>query len=114
MSDQAEKVLSSRYVQLERPAFVSSIPPHLTMRLTDQERYLVETLSKMEQQNGWLVDHVLELNKAAMDTDVRLQAIENWKTFLSGKWAVAAAAAVMVIPLLLEAVLEWAKKHISP
>ena len=55
----ADKDQKSRYTPLEVPEFNSTIPPHLLGKLTEQERYLVETLSKMEQQNTWLINSVV-------------------------------------------------------
>lgn len=93
----------SRYKKLEIPVFQSIIPSHLLGRLTDQERYLVETLSKMEQQNTWLIEAVSEGNRQIIDLDQRhdstvkrIVTVETWKNKFSAKWAVIAAIGIVV------------------
>jgi hypothetical protein len=93
----------SRYHRLEKPEFISKIPAHLVARLDDKERWLVETLSKLDFKTDWVVDKVIESNEQQIDIDVRLQKIESWKAVLSGKWALLGAVGVMVVTALLSA-----------
>lgn len=125
------------YDLLEPRNFKSTIPPHLLANLPDDERFMVETMSKLENQYDWLVECVLRGNSALLDLDERVTALENanadmaarlastekqedkvnklwdWKQFFSGKWALLAAIAVVVVPLLLkflfELLIKWLK-----
>lgn len=117
--------------------FKSTIPPHLIAHLPEDERFIVETVSRLENQYAWMVENVVRNNGATLDLDERVSALESkevhtatrlvmmegqadkvgklwdWKQFLSGKWAVVAALALVVIPLvlkfLLDAVVKWLK-----
>lgn len=93
----------SRFQKLERPEFASKIPAHLVAKLDEKERWLVETLSKLDFKTDWVVDKVLESNTQQIDIDVRLQRVENWKAVLSGKWALLGAIGLMVLTALLSA-----------
>ncbi len=62
----------SKINQLRVPDFKSTIPDHFVSKLNDQERYLVQTLSKMEQENAWLIVGMVETNAHAIDLDVRV------------------------------------------
>lgn len=117
--------------------FRSSIPPHLLTNLPDDERFMVETMSKLENQYGWLAEgmvrgnsatldldeRVTVLEKAQKDTTVRLAVMErqedrvnklwDWKQFFSGKWAILGAAALVLVPLLLKFLLDLAIKWLK-
>jgi hypothetical protein len=95
----------SRYELLKVPEFKSAIPPHLLGKLTDQERYLVETLSKMEQQTVWLVDAAVKANGAVVDIDIRQSKVELWKERLTSKWALILGIVVITVPVVLEALI---------
>lgn len=95
--------LAARLHRLEKPEFISKIPAHLVSRLDDKERWLVETLSKLDFKTDWVVDKVIEANEQQIDIDTRLQRIENWKAVLSGKWALLGAVGLMVMTALLSA-----------
>src|SRR4051812_19391275 len=83
------------------PDFKSAIPPHLVNKLSEQEKYLVETLSRMESQNAWLIDSMLDQNRAAIETDVRVQVVEDWKSVISGKWAIVAGFILICVPIVI-------------
>jgi hypothetical protein len=117
--------------------FRSSIPPHLLANLPDDERFMVETMSKLENQYGWLADGLVRNNTATLDLDERVTALEkaqkdastrlvamekqedkveklwDWKQFFSGKWAILAALVLVLLPLLLkfllDLVIKWLK-----
>ena len=93
----------SRYHRLTKPEFASKIPAHLVAKLDEKERWLVETLSKLDFKTDWVVDQVIDSNEQQIDIDVRLQKIENWKAVLSGKWALLGAVGLMVLTALLSA-----------
>jgi len=95
-----------RYQELEKPEFKSAIPPHLVNKLSEQEKYLVETLSRMEAQNEWLIKAVLEGNRSAIETDLRVQELQDWKSMVSSKWAVVAAFLLICLPVLVKAILD--------
>lgn len=104
----AELDHESRYTPLEVPEFKSTIPAHLLGKLTEQERYLVETLSKMEQQNTWLIKAVVEGNRANIEEDKRLLKVERWKQNITSKWAIIAGLFLILFPLFArELISKW-------
>jgi hypothetical protein len=106
----AEEQMNPRYAKLEKPEFHSTIPHHLVDKLSQHEKYLVETLSRMEAQTDWTIRAVLEENRGLLETDVRLQEVQEWKKMLCSKWAVIAIIATALIPALIaEAVSRWIK-----
>ena len=101
----------SLYPKLERPTFQSTVPPHLLGKLTDQERYVVEMLSRSEQQNEWIINAILENNRIYRDLDRRLQQlssdldarvskVEGWQKTVTSKWAVVVAIFLWVSPIV--------------
>lgn len=100
MADKTERI--PRYSELQKPEFKSSIPPHLVDKLSPQEKYLVETLSRMEAQNEWLIKASLENNRAERETDIRVQELQDWKTVVTSKWAVVAALLLLIVPVAIE------------
>lgn len=98
--------LKSKYDLLAVPEFKSSIPAHLLGKLTDQERYLVETLSKMEQQNAWLIVAAVKASLAVVDLDTRQARQETWKERLTSKWSLLAVLGALVLPMLVKALFD--------
>ena len=110
LSQMADQERIPRYQKLEKPEFASTIPPHLVDKLTPQEKYLVETLSRMEAQNAWIIKAVLEENRADIETDLRVQELQDWKAMVSSKWAVVAAFPVVCLPVLIKWMFDLATK----
>jgi len=129
-----------RYEALVMREFKSTIPAHLLANLPEDERFMVETMSKLENQYNWLAEGVVKTNGFTLDLDERLVRLEantvsnaqrlgamegqadkvnklwDWKQFFSGKWAVLAAIAIaiVVIPLLLKFLLDLVVKWLKP
>ncbi len=101
----------SRYAKLEVPDFHSTIPPHLLGQLSLQEKYLVETLSKIEQQNQWLINAAIECNRVNVETDVRLQQMEKWKDMLTSKWAVVSCILLLMVPVAVKSLIDYLLHH---
>lgn len=121
-------------MQLEVPEFKSTIPAHLLGKLSDSERFMVETMSKLENQSDFLVKAVIEANRQNLDIDTRLALLEiwrekqgatepnfttltekvdklwDWHQLFSGKWAVIWALALIVIPIVLKLLIDLAIK----
>lgn len=91
---------SSRYTRFEKPVYDSKIPPHLLQGLDEKEKWLVTSVDLLNSKADWLVEKLIEVNAAVIDTDIRLQRVENWKTVLTGKWAVLAGVGVIVFTAL--------------
>lgn len=104
----------SKFSVLRVPEFKSMIPEHFLAKLSEQERYLVQTLSKMEQENVWLVGMMSVTNDAVMDIDVRLQKVEQWKERLTSKWTLLLGAAALTFPVLLKAIFDHLLRHSKP
>lgn len=118
--------------------FKSTIPPHLLSSLPEDERFMVDTMSKLENQFVWLADGVVKVNGATLDLDDRVSQLEfshnrsaqrlgamegqtekvntlwDWKQFFTGKWAVLAALALAVVPFLLKFMYDAALKWLKP
>lgn len=93
---------SSRYQKLEKPEFKSTIPVHLVNKLSEQEKWIIESLSRMESVYEWLVKAALDGNKADIETDLRMQELEDWKSMVSSKWAVIGGFLLLCLPILIE------------
>lgn len=119
--------------------FKSTIPPHLLGKLSESERYMVETMSKLENETEWLVSVAQGQNKLGIELNRRLGLVEaalgrvdnrmqtldtnaqaaitqvkvlwDWKQLVSGKWAITFWIATITLPVLLKVVLDhWLKK----
>lgn len=126
---------TSRYVQLEVPEFKSTIPAHLLGKLSDSERFMVETMSKLENQSDFLVKVAMQSNRENIDVDSRLMVLEVWKEkagtsepaladvvlkvrqlwdwhlMFSGKWAAVWVLVLLVVPVLLKTVIDSALRR---
>jgi len=87
----------SRYPKLELPEFESKIPPHLVNKMTDQEKWLVEAISKLDQKTDWLLHKIVETSDHVIEIDLRTAKIEDWKMIFSGKWALISVTCFMFI-----------------
>lgn len=100
----------SKYRELRVPEFKSLIPPHLLGKLSEQEKYLVETLSVLGQQTEWLIRATVEGNQADIELDRKVQALMRWRTILTSKWALGAGALMVCVPVIVKVVIEqWLK-----
>ncbi len=102
--------VDSRYPKLEAPKFESKIPAHLLNRLSDQEKWLVETLSKIDQKADWFMVAIIRTNEIHREIDVRLTKVERF----TGKWAMAGAAGVVFFTALMGAFAKSIFTHIWP
>lgn len=110
--------------------FRSTIPPHLLDKLSDTERYLVQAMSKLENQYDWLVAVAVGNNKNIIDLGGRCDTVEvwktqvdkdtyghsdkvnklwEWKTMMSGKWAVLWAVCLV----LFSTAVKWLFDHFT-
>lgn len=125
------------YEEIVPREFRSTIPPHLISHLPDDERFIVETVSRLENQFQWMQENVVRNSKATLDLDERVTALESgvvatttrlvvmegqadrvnklwdWKQFFSGKWAILAGAGLLIagalVKFLLDVIWKWAK-----
>jgi hypothetical protein len=120
------------------PVFKSSIPSHLIKNLPDDERYLVEAVSKLENQSNWTLNTVIEHSKRFSEAEKRLAETElrysdidgikkdisesisprlntlwDWKQYFTGKWAIIAVLAVIAITAVAKVSVEWLFKKFS-
>ena len=65
-----------RYEALVMREFKSTIPAHLLANLPEDERFMVETMSKLENQYNWLAEGVVKTNGFTLDLDERLVRLE--------------------------------------
>lgn len=108
MSEQDQP--KSKYKALTPFIPQSKIPAHLLAVLNEQERYMVESMSKLEQRNEWLEKAALEDRSAVIDLDERMAATEKWRSVLSSKWSVIIGLALICAPIIIKLILEkWIK-----
>lgn len=131
-----------KYEPVQAREFKSSIPAHLLGKLSESERYMVETMSKLENQSDWLStigtqnriilievsnrlgsveDELVKQGKASDDLGRRTLEVEkisdkvsklwDWKTMMSGKWAVLWALLLLVFSAGIKFLMDlWTKK----
>jgi hypothetical protein len=102
MVEKRKSERTSRYPELEKPEPRSTIPPHLLGKLSDQERWIIESLSRMESVHAWLVKAALDGNRADIENDLRTQELEDWKAMVCSKWAVVGGFLLLILPILLQ------------
>jgi len=126
------------YEALALREFKSTIPSHLLANLPDDEKFMVETMSKLENQFNWLSEGLVKTNNAVVDLDERVNTLEgyhsdsaarmtalekqedkvnklwDWKLLFTGKWGVLAAIAIVVLPLILKFLLDLVIKWLKP
>lgn len=77
------------YAPLELKEFKSTIPEHILEKSTDQEKYILNSLSRGEQCFDWLIDATIRINDQMVRHHKRISTIEKWKENIMGKWATA-------------------------
>lgn len=126
----SEPKQQNRYEPVVEKEFKSTIPPHLLGKLSDSERYLVETMSKLESQFNWAVVAILQNNRHVRDCDTRLTTLEenaetgeqasasskeykdkldklwDWKQSVSGKWGILGAVGIVILSVVLKFLLD--------
>lgn len=119
------------------PEFRSTIPSHLIERLTDSEQHMIATLSKQEAHIAWTDTTVAALYQHAIRFDARIKELEakqaqsdrqsqalattiertdklwDWKQYLSGKWALAWALFILLVPIAIKYVIDWLAAHVK-
>jgi len=127
-----------RYEPMAPREFRSTIPAHLLANLPEDERFMVETISKLENQFNWLSDCAVKNNGSTLDLDQRVLELEaacreqkkrsaladtledkvntlwDWKQYFSGKWAVIGGIVLVVYPLLVKYLFDILIKWIKP
>jgi hypothetical protein len=102
--------------------FKSTIPPHLLTNLSEDERFIVEALSRLENGTNWITETVLGVQKSVTRLDYKISTLTKlmdemrstlhdyknveyktnqlwtWKQVVSGKWAILWGILVLVIP----------------
>lgn len=94
MSDENRR---SQIQKVKIPEFESQVPQHLLGKLTEQERWLVDTLSRMGQEQQWIIQQIEAQNLIAIDHDERVLKIEGWKGYFTGKMAVVSAVVLIFL-----------------
>jgi hypothetical protein len=102
--------VDSRYPKLDLPKFESKIPAHLLNRMSEQEKWLVETLSKLDQKADWFMASIVRTNEIEREIDVRLMRIEKF----TSKWAMVGAAGMLLVTAFLGALAKTAIAHFWP
>ncbi len=126
------------YEPLVTREFKSTIPAHLLGKLSDSERHMVETLSRLENQYEWMFQSLMHQNRMVVDLARRQHTAEEWKSSIdpkitqsertateltgqvktlwdwkntvSGKTGILFWLATILIPILLKTVIDWISK----
>ena len=113
MEDDPSLEYTSRIQELEIPEFRSLIPEHLIEDLNPKERWIVETMSRLEQQGDWLIREIVSGRKNLIDLDtrlhfltVRIKPLESWRRGFKSVWVYASALALMVITAVITTLAE--------
>jgi len=86
--DKDKKKDESSYPPLERPQFHSNIPPHLLQGVDDQTKYVIESLSLIDQQNQWLIKAAIDTNEQVRHTNGRVKNLEKVRDKITSFWVV--------------------------
>jgi hypothetical protein len=125
------------YEPLVSREFKSTIPVHLLGKLSDGERHMIETLSRLENQYEWMFQSLAHQNRMVVDLARRqsnaeewkgkidpkidnhdkavseisgqVQALRDWKSAVVGKTGILFWLATIVIPVVLKTVIDWMK-----
>lgn len=109
MADKPERI--PRYQALKLPEFKSTVPDHLIDKLSPQEKWVIEAISRMEQRDEWIIAAILDCNRSNIESDLRIQELQDWQALISSKWAVLLGCLALIAPVLLEKILGWAFGH---
>lgn len=104
------------------PEFKSNIPAHLADSLPESERWLYAQVSIALQQNEWLIQRAVKVDRRQVSTDRRLDEIsekvrnfEELKATLTGRWSVVAMLfGGLLLPVLLLAIGAWLNSRFTP
>jgi hypothetical protein len=102
VADEDIKPEELKYPKLQVPEFESTIPPHLLKDLSDAERFIVESLSKLEQRGNWLVKVVVDDRDAHIEADKRLIRLERFKAKVLSKWSLVLGVILWLAPILIK------------
>lgn len=128
-----------KYEPVVRREFKSTIPPHLLEKLPESERWIIDTMSRLEGRSDWLAEAVVQESKNTVDIGTRLdnsadwqrkaaqrlddvekitagqsekvEKLWDWKLMMSGKWGVLWAFLLVFVSVALKYLLDlWTKK----
>ena len=68
-----------KYEQIAVREFKNTIPPHLLEKLPESERWIIETMSKLESQSDWLLEIGVQGNRDIVDIGRRLEGVDEWR-----------------------------------
>jgi hypothetical protein len=75
----------SNYPELEKPSFHDNIPSHLLVNIDEKDRYVIQQLSMISQQNEWLIRAAIDTNEQVRHTNGRVKGLEAFKSKLQDK-----------------------------
>lgn len=99
--------------RLERPTFEPQIPGPILSQLDEHERWLVSTLSKLEQSTEWNITQHMSVNAHLRRFSSNLINLNKWKGTLSGKTAVIWALGLMITSAGVGAVIKHFLEHFN-
>lgn len=81
----------------------SAIPEELMAKLTVEERYLFNTVSKTKEQNRCLAQNAARQNEAIRTLIRTTSATRDWRMIFSSKWGMVIWGASIIISVLIMA-----------
>jgi hypothetical protein len=75
----------STLMPLEKPHFTSQIPAHLLQDATDRDKYILESLSVITQNNNWLVDETIRQSCKLETLEKTVGEVKTQTTLTNGR-----------------------------
>jgi len=100
------------------PHFEPSIPPFLSEKLSEQESFVINSLSTMEQRSEWMIRTLVELDRRQIESE-RLAALDRKRLILLQKsWIVFSAKKALIsvpgfiaLAALVAEFIKWLARH---
>lgn len=64
---------------LKIPIFESDLPGYISSKLSDQERWLYESTSQMNQRLSYITDVVVDMNREQRKTNGNVRVLKHWR-----------------------------------
>lgn len=91
---------------IEVPHFVPQIPDDLLENLSKREQHALKTMSVIAQNQDWMMQVLVEQNKALSAIERRQVRVEKWKNLLSSRWGLVVGFFALVGPYVFPRVLK--------
>ena len=94
-----EPLMLDRISMDEFSELTSSIPPQLMSKLTEEQRYLFETVSRIMVQNEWLARNQIRHNESLRAVIKKMTIQETWRVVFMNKWGLVTWLATIILTI---------------